>query len=519
MKLAAGFSVPLGLAVLWLVSIWIAEHGLEKIGLLVYYLRGAAPSPRIDRLFGEGALGYWGEQAIRTWQDLFHFEVTGPVLGAAGAISLLTHRFKWALPWWLLCLPYLLYEVAMGYSLDSGIYLIFLVPCVAAALGGSFGVCEVNWKSPRGWWHGGVAVVGIVGVLCSLPRYQETAEYRNLLPWIQPHSATMTLCEWVRDNTPQDTLLIQPVDWDPTGLASTLYSERTPLFNDGEILLASRWKPLFTHPVFEHVRSITTEDFERWLDEERPLLSFDADPFRSWGCYWPFVDIDRYETRPILWLDQNHSGSSRLWEGIDKVIARIDIGSPSDEERFQIRYPDSAERAAVELWEYHPALYRIARKNDPPDLPGWARSLQELVPERQRGGVPHLEEDGIGFEYNGEGISFESPSIAGRDHIVRLVLNSGGCDHAVACQVFFSDRWVETGRDMEKIVVEPVMRFTDLYFRIPGRLVNGENLRIRLVPIGNTKHMNAYRVEVATRVPPAKAGGKEEVCRSEARPR
>jgi hypothetical protein len=210
------------------------------------------------------------------------------------------------------------------------------------------------------------------------------------------------------------------------------------------------------------------------------------------------VDIDRYETRPILWLDQNHSGSSRLWERIDKVVARIDIGSPSDEERFHVRYPGSAEKAAVELWEYHPTLYRIARKTDPPDPPSWARRLQELVPEHQRGGVPHLREDGVGFFSEDEGVSFESPSVAGEDHIVRAILNSGGDDRAVACQVFFRGRWVETGRDMEKIVVEPIMRFTDLYFRIPGRLVEGGNLRVRLVPIANTTHMNAYRAEVGT---------------------
>ena len=490
-----GFAVPVGLATMWLLYIWLRYHGLGKMGLLFYFLRGAAPSPRIGMLFGHGALTYWGEQILRTWRDVSSHEVTGPVLLSMGAISLLLLPFKKSFPWWLLCLPYLLYEIAMGYSLDEGIYLIFIAPAIAAALGTNLAFLAANLRSPFAWLRGSASAAGVLAALLSLPAYQKTAEYRNLLPWIQRHSATMALCNWVRENTPPDTLVIQPVDWDPTGLSSTLYSGRTPLFNDGEILLAEPWKPLFTHPVFKHVRSITTNDFEEWIGKERPLVCFDADPFRSWGCYWPFVHLDRYETRPILWLDQNQSGTSRFWKNT-QTLARIDVGNATEEKRYEVRYPVSANRGETEMWLFRPTLYRVARKTDPEEDPEWVRRLQERVPPEQRGAAPVLREDGVSFEDNGTGLSFQTPAIPDRDHVVRLLLNSGGDEYAVACQVQRGGKWVETDRDMEKIVVEPVMRFTDLYFRIPGRLVDKESLNVRFVPLMKTRYLNAFLVEV-----------------------
>ncbi|MCB9784862.1 MAG: hypothetical protein H6751_17975 [Candidatus Omnitrophica bacterium] len=498
-KFSLGFLAPVVLAFGWLTSIWLTKSN-QPLSLLPVFIRGAAPSPNLGLLFGPQAGDYLEEQIFRTWNDLSNLEVIGPVLLAGGVLSFVLVPISRSLPWLLLTLPYLLYEVAMGYALDPGIFLIFVAPTVSVGMGYLF------WRflafNREGW--GLILLIPLIaigiGAGFTLKDFQRTADVRNLLPWIQPNSATMALSRFVEEHSPEDTLLIQPVDWDPTGLASTLYSHRTPLFNDGEILLQEPWKPLFTNPVFKHVRSVKTEDFDRWLDEDRPILCFDEDPFTSWGCYWPFVEIEDFETRPILWLNQNESGTSRGWEDAFP-LATFEPGIEPPPSRFALQIPETAGRATVELPVFRPILYRIARKSDPPGHPEWARKLQELVPENQRGDVPKIRLMGVGFEAKEGAIEATVPTLAGKAHILRLTVNSHGADYIVECQVKSHGRWIAVGRDMEKIVTGPPMQFADLYFKVPKELVERSVLEIRFRAILGTERMNAYRVSVAA-VPP-----------------
>ncbi|MCA9449226.1 MAG: hypothetical protein KC931_19055, partial [Candidatus Omnitrophica bacterium] len=500
LKFGLGFFLPVALAFGWLTIIWVTRSG-QDLSLLPVFIRGAAPSPNLAALFGPDAGEYLEEQLVRTWTDLSNIEVIGPTLLVGGFLSFLLVPFSRSLPWLLLSIPYLLYEIAMGYALDSGIFLIFVAPTVAVGVGYLF---NAFLKSNRGGW-GLIPLIPLlaigIGSGFTLKDFQKTAEIRNLLPWLQPESATMSLCRFVREQTPEETLLIQPVDWDPTGLASTLYSHRTPLFNDGEILLAEPWKPLFTHPVFNHVRSVKTEDFDRWIEEDRPVICFDADPFTSWGCYWPFVDIEKFETRPILWLDQNQSGSSDGW-GEGFLLAEFEPGEATATPGFNLRIPESAGLADIELPVFRPVLYRIARKTDPPEHPDWAKNLQRLVPETQRGDVPRIQLKGVGFEAKEGNVEANLPTLPHQDHLIRLTINSHGADYAVECQIKRGGRWITVGQEMEKIVTGPLMQFADLYFEIPKEWVDSNYLEVRFKAILGTERFNAYRVSISA-VPPA----------------
>lgn len=491
-RFAAGIVIPVAAAFGWLGWIWITKSG-QPLSLLPVYIRGAAPSPNLGLLFGPDGVDYLEEQILRTWRDLSDIEVIGPALLIGGFLSFLLVGLRRSLPWLLLSLPYLAYEIAMGYALDPGIFLVFVAPTVAVGMGCL--AASFIRGTQEGW--GLLPLIPLLAVLLgggfTLAQFQRTAEVRNLLPWLQNESSTMALSRFVRDHSPEDTLLIQPVDWDPTGLASTLYSRRTPLFNDGEILLLEPWKPLFTHPIFNHVRSVKTEDFDRWLDEERPILCFDPDPFRAWGCYWPFVDIDRFETRPLLWLDRNQSGTSLHTENGFPLV-EFEVGDASAAASFDLRIPDSAARAEVVLPMFRPTLYRIARKTDPPDHPAWASDLQSLVPENQREPVPEIRLSGVGFDAAAGVVEVELPAVPEKDLAIGLTLNSHGAEYIVECRVEVGGRWKAVGRDMEKIVVGETMQFADLYFKIPGNLISDSSVRVRFLPVLGTERLNAYRL-------------------------
>lgn len=494
-----GAAIPLGFMVLWLFFYWIWFLDWERLPWMVHFLRGLSPSPNLNLLIDPNHLWYWKVQLLRSWNELAFFEVIGTALLVSLPVSLLLLPPRKSLPWWLLFVPYLIYESTFSGSLDAGIYLVFVAPAIAASLGLCAASAVADRKKVLGWIRGGVALAGIAGGLLALPAFQHTATVRNLYPWIQKESAAMALSEWVRENATEDTLVIQPVDWDQSGMSTSLYTQRISIDNDGTLFTGTLRQPIFTHPVFESYKELKTEDFEKWLDEEQPVLTYDSNPFTSWGCNWPFVDIDRYETRPILWLDRNQSGTSLHWKGV-RTLAIIDIANPTDEERFKVDYPEEAGRGEFELPVYRPTLHLIARKTDPPEHPQWAEKLAALVPPEQRGGPPKRREDGVIFEFKGEGLVFQCPTEPRLDHVIRLTLNSWGEPHAVECQIRIGDRWRTVDRDMEKIVVEPLMSFADLYFEIPGKWIDDSAERFRLIPILETQHLNAYSIEVGVRV-------------------
>jgi hypothetical protein len=338
--------------------------------------------------------------------------------------------------------------------------------------------------------------VALIGLVHSLPPLQELAEIRNEYPWMKTEGAPMALSRWLKENSPPETLVIQPVDWDPPMMAAALYADRIQVFNDGYVLNPAPWRPFCTAPEFEHVRQVTSEMLQGWIREERPLVCFDPDPFWCWGCWWEKVDAALFEVRPLLWLDRNQSGTSELWEGNIATLARIDIGKASEEERFSVNLPAQAGRATMALPMFHPTLYYLVEKGAPEEAPEWVRNFRSKVPPDRWGAPPQVEEDGIGFKFEGEGVSMTVPTMPGKDHLLRARLNTQGDEYLLECQVRHGRNWVATGRDMEKIVVEPIQAFTDFYFPLPADRIEAASTQVRILPAGETEWMNLYDIEV-----------------------
>ena len=504
---AVGFVIPVVAVVGWLALIWLRVHGPDGLGLLFSYLRGSAPSPDFQCLFlgadaNAGGLvsklsiirENLGDQLERIWEDLGNGEVLTRGLTVCGAIGLAAIPLRKSLAWWLFGLLYLLYEVGVGKTLDVGIYSVFILPALAFGLAHSAAqLVECRKRDLFSALRLAVLVGGLGAAGVNLANVQEMATYRSLQPWLREDGSTMALARFVRENTPPDTIVMVPVEWYYCGLAVPYYAERIPLFRNGYVLVPSPWQPIYSDVQSDYLRKISNEDIEKWLNEERPIVTFDRDPFTSFGSEWTYININPYEARPILWLDQNQTGTSLRWQS-ENVLCRIDPADRDDRKQWGLALPEAFPLPETEMPYCRPALYWIARKTDPLEPPGWVVALQEKVSPSQRGSLPTGK--GHGYLLN-ETLSFQSPAILGKDHLVRLLINSYGPNYVVECEARSGGEWRSVGRDMEKYVVEPPPVFSELYFTIPGEMVDRDILRIRLSPSIKTAYINVYQIEVA----------------------
>lgn len=494
-----GLMVPVLLAGGWLLVIWLEANGIFGIFRIRHFLRGAAPGPDWAKAFGSDAFSFWWGQIVRIWTENSHTGAFGKWTLIAGGVGLFFSPLSRSMAWWLLPVPYLLYESTIGYTLDYGIYLVFLAPSIAWGI--SIGVKALGQRVSgiASWVRLMASIVGILSLVLITPDFYGQGTLRQLYPWHRPTGANKALSDFVRQHSRADTLVIQPLEWHFSGLTIALYTDRIPLFRDsGTILLPGHWKPLFNHPKFHSFRYVTTEDFEKWLSMDRPIVSFDADPFHTWAALWPKLETDRYETRPILWLDRNQGGSSEPWRDV-RILTQAEIGNASSEQRVQFQHDPQASGALLELELYRPTLYRIARKIDPPENPPWAIDLQSLVPENQRIPSPTLKRHGIAVEAGMEPISMVLPSEPGKNHILSILIQSRGWDYVIECQVNKGGAWVTVDRDMEKIVGNPDYYFTELYFQVPSQAITGDSIEVRLVPAFGTPAVNVYGVEWGVR--------------------
>ena len=483
-----GAGIPFLICLAWLVTVWVSAYGDGSYATLFSYLCGTAPEPVISGSVVERGI-------VSLFSNLGKFEVIGAVLLTGGSITLALLPLRLSLPWLALCLPYMAYEVTIGYKLDWGIYHVFIVPALAAGIGLSASSWSMWKEDPRRW---GAFLIAVVGALVALPRCQEMAEMRKTIPWQRPAGAPMALAEWVAENTPGDSIVIQPLDWQFAGAATALYMKRQTLFHElGSLVLPGRWLAYRPEPEFRHERNATTDDFNTWLEEERPLMCFDRDTFTSLVGHWPDLDEDQFEPRPILWLERNQSGTSESWENIE-LLAGVDLGSDQVPELVELLLPEEHTVRRRRLMVYRPAIYYVARKSDSAEPPAWVKNLRELVPENQRGAAEEWE--GVGIEFSrGKGrdkLELVLPAKAGADHCLKLVLDSTRWEYIVKCQVHYQGEWVTVGHDMEYIFDGPPSQFADLFFTIPREYVKEDHLRVRLYPTRDLKELRPYRVEI-----------------------
>ena len=526
-----GFAFPVALVVVWLTIHWFHVYGSEDSHLLLRYLRGSAPTPDFAE-FLKGGPGHdnpgfagvgdrFGDQLERIWADVGDVEVFARGLALCGMICLALMPWRVALPWWLLPLPFLIYEIGVGWTIDKGIYSVFILPTLAVgfahsatflvARGGAFlkksslnselrtsnlalrtSHFELR-KTCLTLLHLGVFLGGFVSAAVNLPAVQDAASYRSLQPWLRKDGSTMALAQWVRENAPTDTIVMAPVEWYYCGLAVPYYANRIPLFRDGYLLNPVPGKPIYAGPDFDYLKMISTEDLARWVDEERPLVCFDSDPFTSFGALWTNVDVSGFEARPILWLDRNQSGTSLAWKE-PQILCHIEPLSKKDRNKWGANVSSPYPLSATEMPLFRPTLYCIARKGDPWRLPGWALALQEKAPEDQRGVPPSWKGGGCLFA---DSFAFYSDAVPGKDHVVRIVVDARGCQYVVRCESKCEGEWLLAAQDMEKYVLEPQNLFVDMYFRIPAGRIKEDAIKIRLSPGYGTPYVNLYLVEVA----------------------
>jgi hypothetical protein len=505
---AIGFILPVVAVVSWLALIWLRVHGPDRMGLLFTYLRGSAPSPDFQCLFvGEGDSagglvsrlsaipGNLGDQLERIWGDLGDPEVLTRGLTVCGAVGLSTISLRKSLAWWLFGLLYLLYEVGVGETLDVGIYSVFVLPSLAFGLAHSAAkLTETKKRDLLSVVRLAVLVGGVGTATLNLPSVQGEATYRSLQPWLRGEGSTMALARFVRENTPPETIVMVPVEWYYCGLAVPYYTERIPLFRNGYVLVPSPWQPIYSSTQTDYLKKIANDDIEKWLDEDRPIVTFDRDPFTSFGSEWTYVDINPYEARPILWLDRNQTGTSLGWRG-ENVLCHIDPTDKDDRKPWRLNLPRSFPLPETELPLLRPTLYRLARKTDPPGHPDWAVALQERVPLEQRGTPPKWKGAGCILA---DTASFQSPAVPWKNHVVRVLVNSQGLEYVLECEAKSGGEWTRIGCDMEKYVLDPPPVFAELYFTIPGKMIDDDILKIRLSPSFKTTYMNIYQIEVAT---------------------
>ncbi len=522
------------LAVSWVVYLWMTTPGAPELSSLPVFLRGYAPSFDWYRFSQGGVIHQIFVQTQRVWRDLADPHVIGSKLLGFSLLALLLQPWRLSAPWWLLSIPYILYEVLITYSLDAGVYCVFIVPAFAAGLGLSsiipsdsfyrhgilvlvlvfilllFDTLDVSMAGvvvtvlvaaflvgrTRFITTARVAVLllGLFFAIDDVEDYQKTAKIRQLMSWYRNSGAPCVLSKWVRDNTPKDTIVCQPLDWLSSSYAVSLYSEREPLFRSAEKLALTPWRPLMHN--FSFLSPVTVENIENWLSQGRPLVSFDPEPFTGYQTLWKAEFSERYEARPILWLDRNQSGTSSLWHRC-QVIASVNIGDATSEQQAHLKIPATSKRGWLQALMYHPTLYWISRRTDT-EVPVWVRELQSKVPSTQIGSPPVVVDDGIAIEESGACIIFELPAVPGRTHILRHRLQSGGLlQFITSCSIDIDGKWVRTGADMEQIFGPPDQQFTDFYYRVPGDHIGYDRVTLKLSAAFGCQEINVYHIDWA----------------------
>jgi hypothetical protein len=521
-------------AVGWIAYLWITTPGAPELSYLPVFLRGSAPSLDWNNFSQGGVIHHFLIQIIRVWSDLSDFQVIGAKLLTLSILALLLHPWRITAPWWLLSLPYLFYEILVTRSLDAGIYCVFIVPALAAGLG----LCAIVPRevSRTGgivaltlailqfffdvldmdttvWIAATLSVAFLVGRLQLLTTarvttlllglffaindsedFQSTAKVRNLMPWYREQGAPFVLSAWVRENTPKDTIVCHPMDWLYSPYSAPLYSGREPIFRGADRLALTPWRPLMQ--ALNALPLVTIENIESWLSQGRPMVSYDPEPFTGYLTYWRPEFSERYEARPILWLNRNQSGTSDYSSGCQTLVS-VDIGDATAERQVNLRIPDTAVRTTLCAPVYHPTLYWIARRTDK-ETPTWVRELENKVPSDQWGAPPQVRDEGIGIEKSKAVIFLDLPAIPGKTHILRQRIQSGGLLQFVTnCSIEKNGKWIRIGADMEQIMGPPDLQFTDFFFQVPGDTIRRDHVTLQLSAAHGCKEINVFQLDWA----------------------
>ena len=285
-----------------------AESGARLADLLVY-LRGMPPGleaaplpdPALARDSIAGLLSRLTDAGIASTRGP---QATGPTgltmialaAAAVGALLLARRSCGIALFWLLWLTPFVVYELALGWNLDYGVYLVFVMPPLsvfaAEAVSAAFG-----WISR---WRG-LAVAAGVAVLLIGPGMQIAAHWGDAHRDRLRHDSVATLAAlWAADALPENAVVVQPrSEWNANLLP--LHSERRHVARAGGRLrlfdARARWTPMKPGAY----RPLTTARLRELLAAGTPVFAYEAEPFA--GGRSPDLDAGAFAWERVAVID------------------------------------------------------------------------------------------------------------------------------------------------------------------------------------------------------------------------
>lgn len=251
--------------------------------LFIRYLRGIAPSPSLHNLWQPGFL-------LHSLQDFFHRlslysipvsseapQSIGPTgLGIfhflilfVGGIICAGRNFKIFLFWILYAAFYFAYEVTLGFNLDVGLYIPFLLFPSAFFIGYAVNILGEKSKVLPCL----VVIFLIYGEASLLGNHWKDAEKDRL----RHFSPSTLMAIWSSKNLPQDAILIQPyAEWNVN--IFPYYADRRHILRNAEGLALFEPRGPYTPMNGGAYEPLTTVRLRALLESGHSVYSFDQDP-------------------------------------------------------------------------------------------------------------------------------------------------------------------------------------------------------------------------------------------------
>jgi hypothetical protein len=289
------------LALLWIGSLSItAAIGVALVAALLptgvelsSYLLGIAPPVTLERI---GDPRFLSKSIAATLQRLTNHDIpivrfppeTGPLglsflhlgAGAVGAGIALWRSRRIGIFVVLWAAPYFAYEIALGWSIDWGVYTVFLLPALALTLAFLFRpvLATVTLLS---WWGRGSALLLVAMVAAAVvPNVVLFANHWNDAESDQlEHFSDLAIAAlWIREHASSQALVLQPSSEGNVNILP-YYSQRQHALIHGprfEVFDAFgvRFSPLNSRSY----SLLTTERLDAWIRAGREIIAFERNP-------------------------------------------------------------------------------------------------------------------------------------------------------------------------------------------------------------------------------------------------
>ena len=289
---------------------FLASTHTERLTELATYLRGMPPGLELASLADRGFAARSGLGIVErlTSSDIPVARgplATGPVgaswlhlLSALAGLGVLAAgKRKAALFWLLWAAPFVVYELALGWNLDYGTYLVFLMPPLCALCGHACG-----WLRGRG-----PAALGFSLLVVLLTALLVTPVRQLAAQWDDPETArrqhdspTMLAAVWAASALPPNAVVVQARrEWNANLLP--LYAERQHITRAGHTLRLFRSRGPWTPMKPDAYDLLTTGTLSGLLESGRPVFAFDPEPLR--GANFGQLDSSRFAWKPVAEAD------------------------------------------------------------------------------------------------------------------------------------------------------------------------------------------------------------------------